>query len=67
VEIILKKVIMRNDLVISIMKNGRIMYDDLNFNVRIEVEYYDLNEELIKMEENVKYNKNKDVGINVGF
>lgn len=67
VEIILQHVLMRNDLVIRIMKHGRLLYDDLTFTVRIEVEYSALPEELITMEAHVQYPTNTAVGINVGF
>lgn len=66
-EIILQHVLMRNDLVIRIIKHGRLLYDHLPFTLRIEVEYSALPEELIIMETYVQYPTNTAVGINVGF
>ena len=66
-EIILQHVLMRNDLVIRIIKHGRLLYDHLPFTVRIEVEYSALPEELITMEAHVHYPTNTALGINVGF
>ena len=66
-EIILQHILMRNDLVIRIVKHGKLLYDHLPFTVRIEVEYSALPEELIIIDAYVQYPKNTPVGINVGF
>lgn len=66
-EIIIQHVLMRNDLVIRIIKHGTLLYDHLPFTVRIEVEYSALPEELITMETHVQHPTNTAVGVNVGF
>lgn len=66
-EIVFQHVAMRNDLIFRIEKHGKLSYEHLPFNVKIEIEYSPLPEKLIIMEAHVQYPTNAAVGMNVGF